>query len=445
MSSRCTLLYKCDDQAGCCENDAMQCTAKVQEAVTVFFYVLYHNETRYNSVEPLVFTNDTECECREVNPHPRTFEQAQTYTKEPVKAFDTHSNLTESDLSLTYFMPADISSATSGFYTKSARTSTTQPPDRDEGMDRLNLLEDEREGLKKESLKKENESLNKENKETLKKENEETSVWKKSECTHVRCPHPFHPQKVEETPFLRCACTCFEEHEFTKCLAIKKGLHRLSIKARRCVQQGECVEPSCEYPGPYDTIGGKCPKEEDKKIRSSHHHYYQIHPRDWREKETEKTEERKYQTHLGQSSKCQKKEKWSCLLIRRLGNGCMLKCEWRKEVWRHVFSNKMWKYSFRCEKWKYMVTLITNYSFKDVAVLHLKDSEGKNLTKSEDKKTTKRERERKMNWKWWRWRVIWQNKLLLWWVNLKSGCIHPVTIFNYLLKSQSPTFHIFMT
>ena len=246
----------------------MQCTAKMQEAVTVFFYVLYHNETRYNSVEPLVFTNDTECECREVSPHPRTFEQAQTYTEEPVKASETHSNLTETDLSLTYFMPADIGSATFGFHTKSAKTSTTtQAPNSNEGMDRFNLLGDEKTsgGLK--------ESLKKENKETLK-------VWKKSECAHVRCPHPFHPQMVEETPFLRCTCTCFEEHEFTKCLAIRKGLHRLSIKARRCVQQGECVEPSCEYPGPYDTIGGKCPKEEDKKIRSSHHHHYQIHPRD---------------------------------------------------------------------------------------------------------------------------------------------------------------------
>ena len=42
-----------------------------------------------------------------------------------------------------------------------------------------------------------------------------------------------------------------------------------------------------------------------------------------------------------------------------------------------------------------MVTLITNDSFKDVAVLRLIDSEGKNVTKSEGKKDkTKRERER---------------------------------------------------
>lgn len=69
------MLHKCDDEAGCCENDAFHCVAKHQQPVTLFFYVVLVNGS---SVEQLTFTNDTECECREVNYQPRKQEDMLT-------------------------------------------------------------------------------------------------------------------------------------------------------------------------------------------------------------------------------------------------------------------------------------------------------------------------------------------------------------------------------
>lgn len=254
------MLYKCDDEAGCCENDSMQCAAKMQEAVTVFFYVLYHNETKYNTVEALVFTNDTECECREITPHPRTFEPPLVQT-EALKVIEPSSNHTGKELSLTYFMPADADSFNIGTTSMAPvpENVTQQPVARGDikGREELNIVFEERPSI---------------------------DVSKKTECPHVKCPHPFHAHRIVETPYARCVCECSQDYDFKRCLAIKKGLHKLSQKERRCIQQGICLHPNCEYPGYYDTISGRCPKEDDsfhdKKIHSSHRQPRGILPRD---------------------------------------------------------------------------------------------------------------------------------------------------------------------
>lgn len=111
-------------------------------------------------------------------------------------------------------------------------------------------------------------------------------VSRKSECDHVKCPHPFQAYKAFEEHRLRCACDCLDDndHVSIRCRAIKKGLHKLSQKERRCVQQGQCLEPTCEYSGYYDTVSGRCPKEFDwsqhKKVHSSHRHPRWINDRD---------------------------------------------------------------------------------------------------------------------------------------------------------------------
>lgn len=105
---------------------------------------------------------------------------------------------------------------------------------------------------------------------------ESVNGFKKSGCDHVKCPHPFQTYKAAEEHRLRCACDCPDDHTSIRCKAIKRGLHKLSQKERRCVQQGLCLEPTCEYSGNYDTVSGRCPKEFDwshhKKIHPSHRH-----------------------------------------------------------------------------------------------------------------------------------------------------------------------------
>lgn len=239
----------------------MQCAAKMQEAVTVFFYVLYHNETKYNTVEALVFTNDTECECREIAPHPRTFETP-PIQPEPEKVIEPLSNQTGRELSLTYFMPADADSLNLGTTSMvPVQENITQQPVAKKdtgGREEFNIVSDD-------------------------KLNKDVLESKKTECPYIKCPHPFNAHKIVEIPFPRCVCECSQENEFKRCLAIKKGLHKLSQKERRCIQQGICLHPNCEYSGHYDTISGRCPKEDDsfndKKIHSSHRHPRGILPR----------------------------------------------------------------------------------------------------------------------------------------------------------------------
>ncbi|XP_055948892.1 uncharacterized protein LOC129981878 [Argiope bruennichi] len=60
---RCTLLHRCTETSGCCEDDTMQCAPKAMQEVVLHFYVL-GNDHRSSDVEKLLFVNHTECECQ---------------------------------------------------------------------------------------------------------------------------------------------------------------------------------------------------------------------------------------------------------------------------------------------------------------------------------------------------------------------------------------------
>ncbi|XP_054713998.1 uncharacterized protein LOC129223422 isoform X2 [Uloborus diversus] len=60
---RCTLLHRCGDSAGCCEEEGMHCAPKAIQEVVLHFYVL-GGDHRSNDVEKLLFENHTECECQ---------------------------------------------------------------------------------------------------------------------------------------------------------------------------------------------------------------------------------------------------------------------------------------------------------------------------------------------------------------------------------------------
>ncbi|XP_035219653.1 uncharacterized protein LOC118192746 [Stegodyphus dumicola] len=60
---RCTLLHRCTDAAGCCEDENLHCAPKAMQEVVLHFYVL-GDDHRSSDVEKLWFVNHTECECQ---------------------------------------------------------------------------------------------------------------------------------------------------------------------------------------------------------------------------------------------------------------------------------------------------------------------------------------------------------------------------------------------
>jgi len=75
----CTILHKCGEDTGCCESDTMQCVAKTQKTIELYFYKLHLSSVGggaigingADTVEKLAFLNDTECECQAVDDRPR--------------------------------------------------------------------------------------------------------------------------------------------------------------------------------------------------------------------------------------------------------------------------------------------------------------------------------------------------------------------------------------
>ncbi|XP_076359313.1 uncharacterized protein LOC143251878 isoform X3 [Tachypleus tridentatus] len=73
---RCTILHRCADETGCCDDELHTCGPLYTQEVTLHFYTLHlkDNSIRIglnNAVEKLLFINHTECECQPINNRPR--------------------------------------------------------------------------------------------------------------------------------------------------------------------------------------------------------------------------------------------------------------------------------------------------------------------------------------------------------------------------------------
>lgn len=201
---RCTVLHKCDDESGCCENDAFHCVAKSQQPVNLYFYVVLAGNG--STVEMLTFTNDTECECREMNYEPRVKELAwatpEVVTQQPLPSSTTTTSTTST-------------------------TSSTFPPDYfSEELSKRSLALQQNKG--KEQL-----------------------------CSHIDCPNPFSARLLTNHLPHKCSCDCIDG-DFA-CHRTKRGQKRMEWGEVRCVQRGDCLEPTCEYGGGYDMVKGRCP------------------------------------------------------------------------------------------------------------------------------------------------------------------------------------------
>ncbi|XP_076312321.1 uncharacterized protein LOC143225948 isoform X1 [Tachypleus tridentatus] len=72
---RCTILHRCTEDSGCCDNDRMKCGPRKVQEVTLYFYTLrVGKQGTYveldKAVAKLMFINHTECECQFINKQP---------------------------------------------------------------------------------------------------------------------------------------------------------------------------------------------------------------------------------------------------------------------------------------------------------------------------------------------------------------------------------------
>ncbi|UXI19157.1 uncharacterized protein NH340_JMT05100 [Sarcoptes scabiei] len=88
--SRCTLLHRCDDESGCCEDVTHHCEPSKTQLVELYFHVIrsdiVNNITGGNGVgiERLTFLNHTQCECKPINYMPRSLEPSA-----PIRLFES--------------------------------------------------------------------------------------------------------------------------------------------------------------------------------------------------------------------------------------------------------------------------------------------------------------------------------------------------------------------
>lgn len=175
------------------------------------------------AIEGVALTNHTECECRPVNHHPRSYPH-------PTDKESFIKDILGSDQSevVAVVSASDIRTEISS--TTRATTSSPLPPVSEKSTQLVNLYD---------SSKKDSES--------------------NAYCRHMKCPAPFSARKVTSTP-LRCECDCHSETD-SSCHRVKKGLQRLSGHGATCVRRGNCHEPTCEYAASFDKMKGMCPRK----------------------------------------------------------------------------------------------------------------------------------------------------------------------------------------
>lgn len=181
------------------------------------------------TIETVTLTNHTECECRPVNHHPRSYPQSMDLENlikdvlgsdtSEVLALEAAPNVTTADI-------IDLTSSTTSSPVLAGKHAFPN-------VDSKKLQENE-------------------------------------SCIHMKCPAPFSAKKVTSHP-LRCECDCMDDGD-DRCLRMKKGLQRLSGQSATCVRRGLCQEPTCDYAGPFDKMKGTCPRKSDDYEYLPHQH-----------------------------------------------------------------------------------------------------------------------------------------------------------------------------
>ncbi|XP_076332418.1 uncharacterized protein LOC143237252 isoform X1 [Tachypleus tridentatus] len=76
---RCTILHRCTEKTGCCD-EGVKCGPKAVQEVGLYFYTLQGTYVGLsNAVEKLLFINHTECECQPINKEPRAGDYVESH------------------------------------------------------------------------------------------------------------------------------------------------------------------------------------------------------------------------------------------------------------------------------------------------------------------------------------------------------------------------------
>ncbi|XP_076345037.1 uncharacterized protein LOC143244371 isoform X1 [Tachypleus tridentatus] len=78
---KCTVLHRCTEDSGCCDNERTKCGPKSVQEVVLYFYTLHIGKQgtyvgSSDAVDKLLFVNHTECECQAINNQPRIQEES---------------------------------------------------------------------------------------------------------------------------------------------------------------------------------------------------------------------------------------------------------------------------------------------------------------------------------------------------------------------------------
>ncbi|XP_030384121.1 uncharacterized protein LOC115631501 [Scaptodrosophila lebanonensis] len=85
-----------------------------------------------------------------------------------------------------------------------------------------------------------------------------SAVLQRATILSCTCPKPFE-KILQDDGFCRCDCSSGNYG----CDWLKRGSEHFSITDRKCIQQGRCKPPTCEY-GTYIEKHGRCPKQHEQ-------------------------------------------------------------------------------------------------------------------------------------------------------------------------------------
>lgn len=86
----------------------------------------------------------------------------------------------------------------------------------------------------------------------------DSSLYSPETIRRCKCPKEFNSMLDRDN---NCSCDCDDDNE--DCVRFKKGKEHFSLSDRRCIMDGECGMPKCEY-GPYMRTKGRCTDKNEK-------------------------------------------------------------------------------------------------------------------------------------------------------------------------------------
>ncbi|XP_055375870.1 uncharacterized protein LOC129608408 [Condylostylus longicornis] len=86
----------------------------------------------------------------------------------------------------------------------------------------------------------------------------EPALLRRATVLDCNCPKLFE-KVLQDDGYCRCDCSSGN----SDCDWLKRGMEHFSMVDRKCILEGRCKPPTCEF-GSYDKKHGRCPRKDDK-------------------------------------------------------------------------------------------------------------------------------------------------------------------------------------